>query len=291
MRGITAPPRFSPLSPMLVVLLAFAANAAAETPKPEPDEPNVEEDQSAPEEEPSKSRWDFKIGAGATYEPNYEGSEDLQLSSLPRPLGQVRWRTGNAWDTKFFLGTTSGLGVEILDTKDFSIGLKGDYGGARSEDADGRLKGLGNINSSVVGTLFGKLKFEHFAFSMEVTHYFAGSDGTLISLGPGTKVPVTERLEFGFGVSTTLGDGRYMGEFFSVTQQQAQRSGENLGEFDADAGFKDVTLRLQASYRILESWELSAGAGLGVLLGEAADSPVVEQEFQPNLGMGLTYKF
>lgn len=292
MRGTTAPAGLPLPKLLLVALLSVTWDAAAETTKPGPDEPGSEEEnQNLPAEEPRASRWDFKLGAGGAFGPNYEGSEDLQPSGRPQPLAEVRWRTGNAWDTKLFAGTLGGVGVEIADMDRFSIGLKGAYGGGRSEDADGRLEGLGDINDSVNATLFGKLKFEHFAFAMEVTHYFAGSDGTLVSFGPGTKLSLTERLELGFGLSTTLGDGAYMGEFFSVTQGQAQRSVDNLDEFDADAGFKDVSLRLQASYRILESWELSARARVGLLLGDAADSPVVEQAIQPDLGVGLIYRF
>ena len=39
------------------------------------------------------------------------------------------------------------------------------------------------------------------------------------------------------------------------------------------------------------NWLLRGAAGVGVLTGDAADSPVVEEKVQPKLSLALGYRF
>jgi outer membrane protein len=46
-----------------------------------------------------------------------------------------------------------------------------------------------------------------------------------------------------------------------------------------------------ATYRLDRHWGIQAGAGYDRLVGDAAESPVVKDENQYRLSMGLSYTF
>ena len=65
-----------------------------------------------------------------------------------------------------------------------------------------------------------------------------------------------------------------MSNYFGINAANAASSG--LDQFDADAGFKDASLELSATWRLSDRWSLT---GLGVykrLLGDASDSPITD---------------
>ncbi|MFN3400923.1 MAG: MipA/OmpV family protein, partial [Ferrovibrio sp.] len=60
--------------------------------------------QQPPEKAPEKKDWEIRIGAGALYQPEYEGSDDYEVS--PLPLLMINYR-----DLVFLRGTTLGANV------------------------------------------------------------------------------------------------------------------------------------------------------------------------------------
>ena len=291
MRWVPRPAAPAMLPFLLVALLTIPFEAAAQSSEPEPNRPGAEDAPEDPAAEREKAGWSVTLGVGGALEPSYEGSEDLQLSDYPLPLVDLRWRSSNPWGTSLFAGTLNGVGVAVADTDAFSVGLSGFYGGGRDEDDDNRLEGLGDIDDSPSGTLFGELKLDVVSLTTEVTHFFGGSDGTLVTFGAETEFPLSRQLALGASLATTFADGTYMGEFFSVTQGQARRSQDDLDRFDADAGFKNVALGLNARYALPQGWVFSARAGVSLLVGDAADSPVVERAVQPSVGLAVLYRF
>jgi outer membrane protein len=61
--------------------------------------------------------------------------------------------------------------------------------------------------------------------------------------------------------------------------------------YDIDSGFKDVFLGVAASVPLGDRWSLKLAGRYAHLLGDAADSPIVEAESQWSGGVGLTYRF
>ena len=74
-----------------------------------------------------------------------------------------------------------------------------------------------------------------------------------------------------------------------MSDRQSRRSG--LSRFDADAGIKRVDLELTGLYMIDDHWIVRAEVTLGLLTGDAADSPVSQQNFQPSTMFLVGYKF
>jgi outer membrane scaffolding protein for murein synthesis (MipA/OmpV family) len=95
-------------------------------------------------------------------------------------------------------------------------------------------------------------------------------------------------------VTATLGatyaGNDYMHHYFSVTPVQAAASLANLAAFDADAGIKDVYIGAVGVIPLSEAWTLRVAAKYTRLVGDAADSPVVESADQFSGTVGLSYR-
>jgi MipA family protein len=67
-------------------------------------------------------------------------------------------------------------------------------------------------------------------------------------------------------------------------------SAVGLADFDADAGFKDVYVEVGLKADLDERWSARTTLRYSRLIGDAADSPIVESEDQFQGLFGLTYK-
>jgi MipA family protein len=119
-----------------------------------------------------------------------------------------------------------------------------------------------------------------------------GHEGLLAEATTGIAVPLTEQLRSSLEASATWADRSYMETYFGISPSQSARSG--LGQFDANAGFKDVGISLGFDYMFNQSIGLSGRVRYKRLLDDAADSPIVEDEGSADQffgGLFLTYRF
>src|SRR5262249_6960447 len=94
-------------------------------------------------------------------------------------------------------------------------------------------------------------------------------------------------------VTTTIGTNYatddYMTSFFGVNAAQSKASG--LPVYSPSAGFKDAYVGAVGTIDLDERWTLMLIGRYSRLIGDAADSPIVETENQFYGGAALTYKF
>lgn len=82
-----------------------------------------------------------------------------------------------------------------------------------------------------------------------------------------------------------------MQTYFGVTPGQATTSKAGLAAYSPDAGIKDVYVEVGGEIALGERWLLKPGGRYGRLLGDAADSPIVESENQFSGVLGMGYRF
>jgi len=116
----------------------------------------------------------------------------------------------------------------------------------------------------------------------------SGHEGALIDLSGGTTLPFGKPLVF-VTLGTTLASDDYMESFFGVDKKQSADSGYK--KYKAKAGIKDVNISISAGYPITNRWRLGGKAEYKRLLGDAADSPIVDDKNQFLAGFGLYYHF
>ncbi len=230
------------------------------------------------------SDWDFTIGAGAGFGPDYEGSDDYGVGAMP--VLEASWR-----DDTFFVSVDRGIGTTLLRSEHFSGGVSLNYDWGRDEGDNSALRGLGDIEAGLEGTAFAEIDLGTYAFELDITQDLSGEDkGLLANFSAEYRHSFfDERLWISAGPSVSWASEDYMQSYFGVNNKQASRS--RYSQHDTDAGFKDVGLNLGAMYSFDENWAMIGSVGYARLLGDAADSPFVESENQFSGGLAITYNF
>jgi len=221
------------------------------------------------------------LGLGAT--PDYEGSEDYQ--AVPLPYVSVAWSNYMAIN---LLGNKAK--VNLIPSPIWKGGLIGEYIPERDDVDNNRVDRLQDVDTSIMlGGFFG-FEYNKWSASIEAMQDAAdGNDGAIIRLNGGYKIPIDQTWNLSLGAFTTWADEDYMEAYFTIDGADSARSG--LKTFDADSGFKDVGLNLTASYKPWEHWGFMGLVGYKRLLGDAKDSPVVDDEGNANQFSGGVLAF
>ncbi len=223
--------------------------------------------------------WKVTIGGGAIVQPEYEGSDEFKI--LPFPLFSASFGDSIHVDP-------SGATVDIFERDGFSAGLKAGYELGRKEDDSGNLRGLGDVDPG--GVVGGQISYEMGPLEIyaKLDKTIGGSNGLTGALGT-TLSHRYERFVFSGDISATWADDNHMEAYFGISPGQSANSG--LPEFEAEAGIKRIDVKGSVTYMLTDSWFATSSAGVGVLVGDAKDSPIVRDEFQPFAMMGLGYRF
>lgn len=235
----------------------------------------------APEATSRGGDWTVILGAGAVVAPSYEGSDKFSVS--PLPFVAIDWRD------RVFLDMQRGVGVNVVRTDALRLGFSVGLAPGRDEDDEDHLKGLGDIDTAARGHVFGSYSFGMWQIGLDVAKDFGGSEGLQIRPDISVKVPLSETWTLSSGISATWADDDYMQTFFGVSPSQSGKSG--LDRFDAGSGFKSVDFQIGLRWAFSESWFATANVGVGILLGDAADSPITESQVQPSAGLAVGYRF
>lgn len=235
--------------------------------------------------------WSVVVGGGAFFGPEYLGSKDYGFA--PGVIASVQ---KGPYFVKFNGLTAT---ANILPFDSFYAGPLIGYGMGRKDVTDKVVDKLPDVDSELwVGGVIGGgyagllLQRDSLGANLEIAHDVMGDSGTTATFSLGYEVNATDRLAFGVDLSTTYVDGAYADAYYSVTAAGARASG--LGKYDADAGFRDVTLDVSSRFAVTENWGVGGMAGGSVLLGNMADSPIVKDRGETVSGHGglfLWYKF
>jgi len=243
--------------------------------------------------------WDFFIGAGVGYEPEYEGSDQYETNFVP--AFQIVYKD------RFLIGP-DGLGAFIVNQERYRISAAIGYGGGRDEDDSDDLRGLGDIDDGAVISLGAQYELGFAVATADVRKFTDGSEGTLVSFGLQTDVPFgvvrgallptgtnprdafNERgLLLTGGISVDWADGDYNQAFFGIDATQSAASG--LSQYSAGSGFKSVNVDLGFAKPLGKNWGLTGGVTYSVLLGDAKDSPVVRDDDSVSAILAVGFNF
>jgi outer membrane scaffolding protein for murein synthesis (MipA/OmpV family) len=226
--------------------------------------------------------WSVRLGALGMYKPEYEGADEYEFQGFP--MIDITWR-----DT-FFLNPFKGVGFYFWNRNDVKLGASVGYSFGRDEDDSSDLDGLGDIDGGATANVLFEWAMEDFSLSAHYEQQVTGHDtGYQVHAGLGYSLQLGEKIMLKPSVKATYSSAEYMEEYFSISAGQSTQSG--LPVYDADAGFKSLGVRLLALYRLGGHWGVQAMTGYERLVGDAADSPVVKDENQYLLGVGLSYSF
>lgn len=238
------------------------------------------------------------LGGAAIVKPKYEGSDEFETIPIPiiipkfsdtieddgSAITVVRKRVN-------FRGLDD-IRIRILGGERLQAGAVTGYITKRDQNDGPLLRGLGDIDGGLVAGAYTGFTLGAFQFDAAILEKVTGDDaGPEYRFGVETTRQVTERAEIGLRVGTTFASDDYMQTYFGVTPAQSRNSKAGLPAYAPDAGIKDVFVAVGASIDLSDRWLLKAGARYGRLLGDAADSPVVETADQVSGTIGLGYRF
>jgi outer membrane protein len=236
------------------------------------------------------------VALGPAVAPDYPGSDAYE--AVPLLLGNVE-----IGPTRLEL---EGLGARLDVSGLISEAGRFDYGPAlryqpgRDDVDDRQVRALPDVEDSIeiggflrFGGPLGVYTTDEGFLRLDVLADVADGHGGVIGTISGEyTVRPDPRLGLSGLVSTSVASDDYADAFFSVGDRAAAASG--LGPFDADGGVRDVSAAVIATWAFSREWGLVAVGRVTRLVGDAADSPVVDDAGDATQlfgGLALSYAF
>jgi outer membrane scaffolding protein for murein synthesis (MipA/OmpV family) len=246
---------------------------------PVPQRPAFEEQKDA------AGDWDVSIGAGLLVKPEFLGSEDYEI--IPLPVIDARWRENLS------INTRDGISYDILKGEEYKAGIGAGYDFGRDEDDgdDNWLDGTGDIDPAIETRLYAEYGWEPVWLEGEVRAdtFSSGHEGWLANVGVKYRRLSGKTLYVSMGPSLTWASEDYMDSYFGIDAAQAAQS--RFGAYDTDSGLRDYSFEFLAVYSFNERWSASGFGEVTRLTGDAADSPITQEEAQFSTGAAVSYRF
>lgn len=229
---------------------------------------------------------DWQMGGAVFVSPKFEGSKSYEAFGLPfiAPAGigqQDGWVQVKGPDDVRF---------RLLQRHAFEAGPLLGYRFGRDSSDSVRLTGFEDIDGGLVAGAYAGYRAGPLFVSVSYHHQITGDDtGGLVRFAAEHSARLDPRTKVTASIGTSYASSDYMTSFFGVSAAQSLASG--LPAYNASAGFKDVSAGLTASIDLDARWTLLLTGRYTHLIGDAADSPIVESESQFFAGAGLSYKF
>ena len=216
----------------------------------------------------------FTLGAGAGAAPDYEGSDDYEFV----PLWNLR--VANLYHPNTFVQVIGPrLRSNFLPSDHWRLGLAGQFIKERDDVENDQVDDLEKVDASVMLGVIGGYDLladprQDVVLEVEIRQDVANDNGFLATIRGSYGGRASESWRFNASVGSTWASEDYMSSYFGIDAADAARSG--LDPFNADEGFKDVSFGGALTYGFLERWSVSVLASYTRLIGDAEDSPVVE---------------
>lgn len=238
--------------------------------------------------EAPSDRWRYTVGLGMAVVPDYEGSENYE----PVPLPVARVQKGYRYGQLFGLKVSSNL----VQHPNYRAGPVLNFRPKRNDVENDNVANQAAVDEALeIGVKLGyDLQLDDGVLGAElelVQDVIDGHDGGLITPEINYRRPLGDHWSMRLATSITYATDHYMNSYFSVSPLEAARTG--LPAFDADAGIKDVSVKIGLGYEITESWGLGVIGGYKRLLNDAEDSPItkVGDKHQFIVGLYITYSW
>jgi MipA family protein len=225
----------------------------------------------------SRSDWigdRWQVGGFVYLSPTFEGSRSYEAIAFPFVAP-----AGVGGDGFLQVKAIDDVRLRLFQMSGFEFGPLAGYRFGRDGD-DVSNVAVGDVDGGLVLGAFATYRAGPVAFSVSYHHQVTGDEtGGLIRFGIEHVSRMSPRVTLTTGIGTNYATQDYMTAFFGTAL------------YSPDAGFKDVYIGATAAIDLSDSWSLLLVGRYSHLIGDAADSPIVETESQFYGGVGLSYKF
>lgn len=211
------------------------------------------------------------LGLGVQVKPQYPGSDEAEAAP-------------------WLIFRNAGFGQPgTPDRQGLGIAPSFNIEGSRDASDDRDLRGLDNIDDAYelgVRVSYGMGQMSGFA---SVRRGFDGHEGVTGEIGAKYRNDLSDRLTLWSGVEFGYGNNDYNRTYFGVSQAEARSSLYDV--YSPDSGFNQAAITFEARYAMTPTIALMGEVRYGKLIGDAGDSPIVQDEYQPSLGLGVVRRF
>ena len=242
-------------------------------------------DKSAPKAEEG---WTVTVGAEGRFTPSYEGSKNYDWMVLPlfdiRPMGTPAR----------FHSPRDGFGVTLFESGKFTAGPVAFVEFARrSSKKNAALNGIENVDHAYeLGAFAEYWAYDWLRAHAELRKGFAGHHGVILDLALDFVMPAPGGLTLSAGPRMRVSDSSGNARYFDISPLESAVSG--LPAYSANGGIRTVGAGTQVIKQWNPEWATHAFIEYDRLVGDAADSPLVQLRGNANqltLGAGFAYSF
>ena len=229
----------------------------------------------------------FQAGGIGFVTPRYEGSKSYDFIAVPFvfPGGK------DGDDDLSFTGVDS-IQYRFIKQGPFEAGVLGGANFGRNQSDGDKVRGWGDIDGGLILGGFGAVRLGYTKFTASYHHQVTGDDvGGLIRLRGDLEMPVSPGMKFLAGVGTNYATNQYIDTNFGVTAAQAAASVAKLPIYNPSAGFADVFVGAGVEVDLTDRWTAKLYGEYSRIIGDAANSPVIETEDQFTGLLAITYQF
>lgn len=215
---------------------------------------------------PAESGWRISLGAGTLFGPDYPGSNDRKARFVVAP--DIRYG-----DNTFFLSFRDGLGLTLLRSNGLTAGPVARLRFGRDQDDNAALRGLGDIDpSGEVGAFVGFSEGPWRA-QAELRQGFGGHSGVVAEARIDRLFRVRPNVILSAGPRLSWGSRDFAETYYGISDDQAARS--SYQRFSPD-NYWFAGVAAGATWLITDRWAASVFGEAGQILGQSADSPLVD---------------
>ena len=237
-----------------------------------------------------------RVGAGTGARPDYEGSN----SYVPFPIGTLKvwWDDGRY--TELVGAQSSGsalrLAGNLIPNFPIEFGPVLQYRMKRDNVKSGRVDALGQVDAAVEAGATVAYRAEQWVLGATWVYDISDKyEGHLLELSGGYEEKLSGNLGISLTAASTWASDGYMDTYFGVSAAEAAVI-PGYTTHNPDAGFKDVGGRLVLDWAgdNWGGWKLLTTVSYFRLMGDAKDSPVVEESGDANQffgGLMGTYEY
>jgi MipA family protein len=218
-------------------------------------------------------RW--QAGGLVYVSPSFEGSKSYEAIAFPFVAP-----AGIGTEGVVQIKGADDVRLRAFETRGLELGPLAGYRFGRDGDDVSNVPGLDDVDGGLVLGAFATYRTGPLAFSVSYHHQVTGDDtGALWRFGAEHTSRLSPAVQLTTGIGTNYASDDYMEAFFAAPG------------FAPDAGFKDIHIGTTAAIDLSDRWSLLLIGRYARLIGDAADSPIVETENQLYGGLAVTYKF
>ncbi|WP_370311381.1 MipA/OmpV family protein [Sagittula sp.] len=213
----------------------------------------------------------FELGLGVQSRPAYEGSDE--------------YVAGPALGASVTTFRMLGLDIDRGDGMGFGFGPSFRYLPEREASDHSRLTGIDDVDAAL--ELGGRVSYRWPSVEVwgAVRKGVTGHEGVVGDLGSDVVHDYGQGTEVRFGPRLSFANDEYMDTYFAVP------TGATLPAYSADGGLYTAGLEFTVRHDFSEVWAVEGALGWTRLVGDAGDSPVVQDRDSGTVSVKLIRTF